>query len=126
MRSARTPPGDGGRRGRPRLCDARRRVRSSGRARRRARDDSSYSKEHDSDSGRGKGSDSDNDSDNDNDYGNKRDGGGEHDGPRGGMHTGGGALAAVRKRRVGRGGRQPVRPRELPGQGAGRRRRGKG
>ncbi|MFF5438183.1 hypothetical protein [Streptomyces achromogenes] len=56
------------------------------------RDDSSYSREHDSDSGRDKESDSDDD----NDYGNKRDSGGEHDGPRGGMHTGGGALAAVR------------------------------
>ncbi|AYN42996.1 hypothetical protein D9753_33560 [Streptomyces dangxiongensis] len=73
-------------------------------------DDSSYSKEHDSDSGRDhdSGSDSDHDkgsgkdhdedsgSDRDKDYGNKRGGGREHDGPRGGMHTGGGALAAVR------------------------------
>ncbi|AKN74492.1 membrane protein [Streptomyces sp. PBH53] len=57
------------------------------------RDDSSYSKEHDSGSDReDKGSDSDHDKN----YGNKRDGGEEHDGPRGGMHTGGGALAAVR------------------------------
>ncbi|WP_318205246.1 hypothetical protein [Streptomyces sp. SCL15-4] len=64
------------------------------------RDDSSYSREHDSDSDRDEGSDSgdnsDDNSDKDNDYGSERGGGGEHDGPRGGMHTGGGALAAVR------------------------------
>ncbi|MFE1193852.1 hypothetical protein [Streptomyces olivaceoviridis] len=53
---------------------------------------SSYSKEQDSESDEDEGSDSDQEKD----YGNKRGGGGEHDGPRGGMHTGGGALAAVR------------------------------
>ncbi|KOV92957.1 hypothetical protein [Streptomyces sp. NRRL B-3648] len=56
-------------------------------------DDSSYSKEHDSGSDR---EDQGSDDEQDNDYGNKRGSGREHDGPRGGMHTGGGALAAVR------------------------------
>ncbi|MEU6671657.1 hypothetical protein [Streptomyces sp. NPDC046727] len=72
------------------------------------RDDSSYSREQDSDSDRDKGSDSDRDKgsdrEQDNDYGSKRDDGGEHDGPRGGMHTGGGALAAVRSDDWGSGG----------------------
>ncbi|MEV0634517.1 hypothetical protein AB0I77_06000 [Streptomyces sp. NPDC050619] len=57
-------------------------------------DDSSYSKEHD------KGDDSsyskEHDKGDDSSYGKEHDKGDKHDAPRGGMHTGGGALAAVK------------------------------
>ncbi|MBV2356243.1 hypothetical protein KUM39_17985 [Streptomyces sp. J2-1] len=55
--------------------------------------DSSHSKDHDSDSDYDKGSDG---GDRDNDYSDDDERGGSHERPRGGMHTGGGALAVVR------------------------------
>lgn len=64
------------------------------------RDDSSYSRDHDSGGGRDKGSDEDHDKGSDEghdkDYGKEHDDEGGRDEPRGGMHTGGGALATVR------------------------------
>ncbi|MFG2352181.1 hypothetical protein [Streptomyces sp. NPDC048521] len=63
------------------------------------RDDSSYSRDHDSDSDHDKGSGKDHDKgsgkDHDKDYGKEHDDDGGRDEPRGGMHTGGGALASV-------------------------------
>ncbi|WP_338895570.1 transmembrane domain-containing protein [Streptomyces sp. TG1A-60] len=67
----------------------------------RDREDHGYSKEHDKDQrdredhGYGKEHDKDQRDREDHGYGKEHDKGSRHDGPRGGVHTGGGALAAV-------------------------------